>query len=344
VALVGGRGGGSFDRALYGRRPIGSTVKALTMLAAFEQDLSLSPATVLVDEPIERTVDGKAWAPTNYDGTFAGPVTLREAVSHSRNVPAILLAEQVGMARLASFWRQLGLQGAGAWPSAALGAFDASPLELASAYAVFPAGGVRRRPILARAAAGPDGHAAWTAEGTTSRPTSDRAAFLALSVLEDVLATGTGSGAARFGVTTGAAGKTGTTDDERDAWFAGFTPELAVAVWVGFDQGRALGLTGAEAALPAWSRFVAATGTAGPFPPPATVERVSLCRESHDPAAHACPETYEDWASVGRPPSEACTVHRSDPLGLRSFGLSQRQDPSEEPGKKRRFSFWRPRE
>ena len=143
VALVGGRSyqASQFDRAQAGRRQVGSTVKPLTALLALEADPALGPATVFDDSSIERVVNGKRWAPQNYDQTFRGPISLREAIRDSRNVPAVLLAERLGLSRLQAGLVGLGLGEASAWPSAALGAFAASPIELAGAYTVFPGGG-----------------------------------------------------------------------------------------------------------------------------------------------------------------------------------------------------------
>jgi penicillin-binding protein 1B len=154
VALVGGRDYATslWDRATEGRREIGSTVKPLTLLVALQADPTLSPATRVDDAPIERTHDGKRWVPSNYDGQFVGPISLRRAIATSRNIPAVLLAERVGMGPLRDRLRGLGLSSATDYPSAALGGFGATPVELAGAYAVF-SGGAYHRPWLVRAAA-----------------------------------------------------------------------------------------------------------------------------------------------------------------------------------------------
>lgn len=312
VALVGGRdyNQSPYNRALAARRQIGSTVKPLTALFAFEDDEALSPATVLDDSPIERVEDGKPWKPRNYDGTFLGPVTVRQALSQSRNIPAVLLSERVGMHDLATKWKSLGLSTATSWKSSALGGFDATPVELAGAYSVFPGGGTWHRPVLVRSAVDSDGAVLWTEEPVAARRTSARAAFLATNILEDVVRTGTGSAAARYGAKGAVAGKTGTTDDARDAWFAGFSRDYVVVVWVGFDRARDLGLTGSQAALPAWARFMAGTGSlSGSFQPPADVEQATVCAESHLPARPACPATEPEWFSRGSVPAELCPAH-----------------------------------
>lgn len=312
VALVGGRDytTSQFNRAVYAHRQIGSTVKPLTALAAFDADPTLSGATRLADEPIARTSDGKRWEPQNYDGRFLGEVTLRKAMATSRNIPSVLLAERVGMKRLQRGWKDLGLSRASANPAASLGSFEATPLEVAGAYTVFAGGGRWARPSLVRAAVRPNGSHLWHEEPVVVRRAGAQSAFLATELLQAVIDEGTGRKAASWGAAGALGGKTGTTDRERDAWFVGVTPELAVAVWVGFDKGRNVGLTGSEAALPTWSRFVAASGTTqGSFPKPEGLVSHTLCAETHAPAEDACPETRDEWFREGNGPRGSCPVH-----------------------------------
>ncbi len=309
VALVGGRDYGEslWDRAYGAERQIGSTVKPLTLLAAMEADAALSPSTLLDDAPIERVHDGKTWTPANYDGAFVGPVSVRSAIAASRNIPAVLLAERVGLGELKKRWRALGLSDATDYPSAALGGFGATPVELAGAYAVF-ASGTYHAPYLVRAAADPRGDLRVDSppEKATVRY-SERATFLAGDVLREVLRTGTGKAAAKYGVGPGAAGKSGTTDDYKDAWFVGVTGPYAVAVWVGFDKGKAVGLTGGQAALPAWARFVAATGTSDTVPDaPSGVEKVDVCVTTGEPPCPNCEQTRPEWFSSGHVPDPVC--------------------------------------
>ena len=304
VALVGGRSyaDSQFNRAVNARRQVGSITKPLTYLAAFEADRALSPVSPIDDSPIERTVSGKAWKPANYDGTYKGIITIRQALAESRNVPAVLMAERVGHATLKRRNEALGLLDATALPAGALGAYVASPLELAGAFTVFPGRGELAPPRLVEAVIDADGKAVWQEEPMTLPRASPRAAFLATRLLEAVIAEGTGRSAAKQGLVGSVGGKTGTTDEAHDAWFVGFTPELAVAVWVGFDRGRDLGLTGGEAALPTWTRFMLASGTArGGFPAPEGVERLRFCRSDDRPAVEGvdCGPTYEEWVSTG---------------------------------------------
>ncbi|RME22051.1 MAG: PBP1A family penicillin-binding protein [Deltaproteobacteria bacterium] len=304
VAMVGGRdyARSQFNRALHARRQIGSTVKPLTWLFAMEADHDLGPGSVVVDEPIERMVDGRRWAPRNHDGLFVGPVSLRDALVHSRNVPAVLVAERVGLSELKRRWQAAGLTGATDWPSAALGSFSATPVELARAYTAFVNEGRVVRPRLLRGTDDGSGQVVLESPPVQGERVADaEAAWMVGDTLRDVIAAGTGRGAARFGVGDGAGGKTGTTDDGRDAWFAGFSGDLVVVAWAGFDKGEALGLTGAQAALPAWARFVAAAGTRGGLPRrPAGLVQREVCAETGTAPCEGllsspCEDRVTDW-------------------------------------------------
>jgi penicillin-binding protein 1B len=312
VAMVGGGNYGSsgFNRAMDARRQVGSTVKALTWLFAYEDDPSMAPTTPIPDQPYEVQVGDTVWAPKNYDGEYLGVVTMQDALAQSRNVPAVLLAERVGLRRIKSGLRGLGLSRATDFPSVSLGAFDATPVELAGAFTVFPGNGQAMPPVLVRSVRLPDGREGWHAPPAPPPPMSERAAFLATSSLARVMTHGTGRRASKFGLNGVVGGKSGTTDDAHDAWFAGFTDTLAVVVWVGFDKGKNLGLTGSMAALPAWTRFVSSSGTVGKgFEAPEGVISVSLCTESGGVTVEACPESEASWFSTEAAPQEPCPLH-----------------------------------
>ena len=328
VAMVGGRDyqASQFDRATSAVRQIGSTVKPLTALVAFDRDPTLSPASLLEDQPIERVFDGKTWRPKNYDGIYKGPVTIRETIVHSRNIPAVLLAEKVGFARLEQAWQDLGLSRATALPSAALGSFGATPLELASAYTVFAGSGKWTRPSIVRAAVDSTGAGLWSEERVRLRRADPKAAWQVADMLAQVLRDGTGKAAPSYGVRGTAGGKTGTTDDGRDAWFAGYTAELAVAVWVGFDRTKALGLSGATAALPSWARFVAGSGTTGgALERPKGLESRVVCVGDPSGEGGSCAETATEWlspeAEVPAPQDEEADAVEEEGESGRTRGL-----------------------
>jgi penicillin-binding protein 1B len=310
LALVGGRDYATsmYNRAVAAHRQAGSTVKPLTLLAAMQAGKA-TPSTALEDAPITRRVKGTTWTPRNYDGVFLGQVTARQAIEGSRNIPAIHLAERVGYAELERYFERAGLDEATSWPSMALGSFDVTPLALAGAYTVFPTGGVARAPQLVDRIASADGKTTREVDAPSQRLADARAAAAAVHVLEGVLTSGTGARAATYGVRGAAGGKSGTTDNYRDAWFVGFTPTLVVAVWVGRDEG-ALGLSGSKAALPTWARFVAASGTLdGRFRRPDGVDEIPVCAASGQPPRPDCPEVIDEWFVGGSAPAEPCPIH-----------------------------------
>ena len=339
LAMVGGRDYGSsqFNRATLAQRQVGSTVKPLTLLAAFEQDRELNTGTLFLDEPISRRVDGKTWRPQNYDGVFVGDIPLRDAIAKSRNIPAVLLAELVGFGPLQKHLQALGLSGATSLPSVSLGGFEATPTQLAGAYTVFPGKGVYAPPHLLRAAADQDGKVLLDREPTPTRQASARAAMMATSVLQSVIQKGTGSRASQFGAKGSIAGKSGTTDGYRDAWFVGFSPTVTVAVWVGFDANGSAGLGGSKAALPTWSRFLAGSGTtSGSFPTSRDVVEQDTC-VSQEWLLQECSDCRPELYSRGTAPRTGC----NEPINALDIGALldrtrrevQEQEQEPKPGK-----------
>lgn len=327
VALVGGRdyAASSYNRATLARRPIGSTVKPLTVLVALDREPAVSGATLLDDAPLTRVHDGKPWSPANYDGAFLGPIPLRRALASSRNIPAVLLAERVGLPVLREKWRGMGLSGATDYPSAALGGFDATPLELAGAYTAFVGDHRARRPWVTRVALDAEGGEAWVrpVAGEPFR-VSAQAGWRAWELMRGVITEGTGRRAGAYGVGPGAAGKTGTTDGYKDAWFAGVSGPYAVVAWVGFDRNEKVGLTGGEAALPIWGRFVGWSGTSTKAPaPPAGVVRAEVCLETGGAVCLFCPTRGSEWFAAGHLPTdcrpEEALLAEEAPVRIRPF-------------------------
>jgi len=347
VAVVGGGnyGNSGYNRAMQARRQVGSTVKPLTWLYAFDGDSSLAPSTPIPDQPYELIVDGKPWAPKNYDGEYLGVVSMADALAQSRNVPAVIVAEGVGFTRLQRGLRTLGLSEATPYPSVALGAFDATPVELAGAYTVFPGRGQAVLPWLVRSVRLPDGREGWHEKQERPDPVNERAAFLATVALQRVMTHGTGRRATKFGLDGVVGGKSGTTDGAHDAWFVGFTDTLAVAVWVGFDKGKDLGLTGSQAALPAWTRFVSGSGTVGDgFAAPEGVVSVPLCTESGGVAVETCLTQESGWFNEAAAPKELCPMHRvlDEGEAARQELLDKiRATMDEEPAPKRSKGWWK---
>jgi penicillin-binding protein 1A len=258
-AMVGGRDfkKSEFNRASQARRQPGSGFKPIIWAAAFES--GMTPSDRIIDAPVIFHFRDKVWKPQNYEEEFYGPTTLREALEHSRNIVSIRLLGKIGVAPAIRLARKMGIkQYLQPNLTLALGSTGVTPLEMTSSYATLAGGGIYREPIAILKIVGPDGH---TIEEKRPRETialSEQTAYVTTSVMQGVIRRGTGWRARKLG--RPAAGKTGTTNDCTDAWFVGFTPELATGVWVGFDDMRTLGKkeTGGKVASPIWTDFMKA--------------------------------------------------------------------------------------
>jgi penicillin-binding protein 1B len=320
LALVGGRSynQSQFNRAVSARRQPGSVFKPFVYLAAFEQAhedgrADLTPATVVTDEPTRFFYEDKDYEPGNYDDEYDGPITLRRALARSRNIAAVKVAEATGYDHVANLWRRVGL-GAPAlpYPSIALGVFEATPLEIATAYTIFPNQG-EVRPLRGVLRLDLDGRTIEPAPLDRSRRVAQpETAFLVTNMMRSVINEGTGAGARAAGFLLDAAGKSGTTNDLRDAWFVGFTPELLTVVWVGLDDNRPLGMSGTQAALPIWTNFMV-RGLAGhasqAFTVPEHVVFAEIDPETGYLASPGCPHSLNESFIPGTAPSQICPVH-----------------------------------
>ena len=320
LAMVGGRSynQSQFNRAVLARRQPGSTFKPFVYLAAFDQAAEngradITPATLVWDEPTSWTYGDQEWAPRNYEDSYDGNITLRRALALSRNIATIKIAEQTGFERVAALWgrTKVGppLKG---YPSIALGVFELAPIEVATAYTLFANHGVIATPrAIARVASGEQTLTVPAAAGpTVARPATT---YLVTSMMRSVLNEGTGAGARAAGFALDAAGKSGTTNDLRDAWFVGFTPELLAVVWVGFDDNTPLGLSGTQAAVPIWTAFMlkALAGHANiPFEAPDGVSAVEIDRDTGRLATPNCPRVTTETFLAGTEPLEICDLHR----------------------------------
>ena len=260
LAMVGGRdfSASQFNRATQARRQAGSAFKPIVYAAAL--DKGFTPATVIVDEPFSYIdVPGKEpWEPHNFDREFWGPITFRKALTFSRNVVTVKIAQSIGIEYLIQYARNLGIKSK-LEPnlSLALGAANVSLLEMTNAFGVFAAQGYRAEPILITRIVNKDGNILEEVEPSAIEVLSPQTSYLITSLMQSVIQEGTGQRAKALG--RPAAGKTGTTNDTRDAWFLGFIPQQLVAgAWIGFDIEKPLGTheTGAVAALPIWLEFM----------------------------------------------------------------------------------------
>jgi penicillin-binding protein 1B len=321
LALVGGRSynQSQYNRAVVSRRQPGSVFKPFVYLAAFEEAktegrVDLTPATVVVDEPTTFIFEDKEYEPSNYENEYDGPITLRRALAKSRNVATIKVAEMIGYDHVAELWKQMGTSTPPRpYPSIALGVFEATPLEIATAYTIFPNLG-EIKPLRAITRLSVDGKDLPTpnAFGVEKRVANRDTTFLVMNMMRSVLNEGTGAGARAAGFTLDAAGKSGTTNDLRDAWFAGFTPELLTVVWVGLDDNRPIGLSGSQAALPIWTSFMmrALQGHANTsFDTPDDLVFAEIDPETGYLAGPGCPKTINESFLAGTAPTEICPLH-----------------------------------
>jgi len=257
-AMVGGRDfkSSEFNRATQAKRQPGSAFKPLIYTAAF--DKGLTAATVMVDEPISFSdpVRGE-WRPRNSDREFHGPMTLRSALVHSRNIITIKVLQQIGVDYVADYAANMGISSPVSRNlSAALGTSVVTVQELVRAFGVLANGGKKVEPYFIKKIVDRTGNVFEHYEPKVEQVIDPKIAYLTTSILQDAVLRGTGTRARLAGRPV--AGKTGTTDDQKDAWFVGYTPSLVTGVWVGFDDGKPLGRgeMGGVAAAPIWAYFM----------------------------------------------------------------------------------------
>jgi penicillin-binding protein 1A len=244
-----------FNRATQAARQPGSAFKPFVYAAAFDD--KFTPASIVVDAPVSFPDNDGIWSPHNYENRFYGPTTLREALTFSRNVPTVKLAQRIGVKRLVTYIKSLGISSP--LPpnlSIALGASEVTLLELAAAYSAFANQGLHAEPRFISKITDSQGNVVESFESKLDPVIAPETAYIVTSILQDVIERGTGRRARDLG--RPAAGKTGTTNDMNDAWFIGYTPQLLAGFWVGFDEKRTLGKgeTGGHAAAPIWLQFM----------------------------------------------------------------------------------------
>ena len=262
-AMVGGRNyaRSQFNRAFQAKRQPGSVFKPFVYLAALlhggQSGTKYSPDTVINDSQFTWTYDGQEWQPHNYNNEYFGAVTMRKALENSLNSATSRVAQDVGIRRVRDLAHKLGIQSPlPAVPALSLGAAEVTPLEVAIAYATLANNGQRNRPLAVKQVVDQSAKVLERRDVRPDRVLSPQLAHAMNQLLKGVLDRGTAASARRAGFTRPAAGKTGTTNDYKDAWFVGYTPDLLAVVWVGFDGPKKIGLSGAEAALPIWTEFM----------------------------------------------------------------------------------------
>jgi penicillin-binding protein 1B len=323
VALVGGRDytESQYNRATTAKRQPGSTFKPFVYLTAFEATFDdpalppITPATVVEDAPTVFLFGKQEYAPQNYENDYKGYVTLRTALAHSLNNATVKVAEMVGFERIADLWnRRFGMPDkVQPYPAVALGSFEATPLEMASAYNILANMGLKVPPVTVLKVLDEKGTPIEQHYPSPPRVARPESTFLVVNMMRSVINNGTAAAARSMGFMSDAAGKTGTTNDLRDAWFAGFTPDLLCVIWIGFDDNTPTGLSGARAALPLWVDFMKAAqaGTHGEKfqPPPSNVIFVDIDKQTGLLATPNCPQVISESFVAGTEPREYCSIH-----------------------------------
>jgi penicillin-binding protein 1B len=321
LALVGGRdyAQSPFDRATRARRQPGSVFKPVVALAALSRQAADPPAFTLAslvsDAPLRIRMPGKRWAPANHDRRFRGDVTVRQSLEQSLNVPMTRLATAVGLDRVISTARRLGVESPLEFvPSLPLGTFEVTLIEMVRAYSVLASDGVRAPLRGVLSVMSPNGEAVALPHVPPLRVFQPAETYLVTSALQGAVDRGTSTTLRDLGYYGAVAGKTGSTNGFRDALFVAYTPEVALGVWVGFDLNRSIGLSGSSAALPIAADFlIRVIGRRGGrhFRPPAGLERaeVSILQGTE------CRRIVEHFLS-GTVPSDQC--ERRDTAKARS--------------------------
>jgi 1A family penicillin-binding protein len=315
LAMVGGRDfrRTRFNRAIGAKRQPGSAFKPFLYAAALES--GMSPISAISNLNDLRVPGYDEWEVRNASTETRDTLTLREALYESNNQAAVKLQTQVGSRPVLQMADAVGLPRMPDVPSLALGVGEATPLQLTAAYAVFPNGGFRVTPRPIIQVLDNDGYAVLNREVDRKPVISEAVAYQMVSMLADVVDVGTGAAARSFGVRFPAAGKTGTTDDFKDAWFVGFSSSIVTGVWVGFDKPATIGPDGygATYALPMWADFMSkAVRLRKPeaFRIPTTVDAMPLCRVSHMVPRESCPIYTEYFKYADLVPDDKCNVHR----------------------------------
>ena len=286
----------------------------------------ITPVTLVNDEPTTFSYGDQIYEPRNYKDEYHGQVTARYALALSLNNATVALAQMVGYDKVAELARAAGITAVKATPAAALGAYDATPLEMASAYTVFANGGVKLSPVLINSVRNAKGEVLASYQSQQQPVLDARVAYLMTNMMEGVLNFGTAYGVRSAGFNAPAAGKTGTS---HDAWFAGYTSDLLCIVWVGYDDYSDIRLSGAELAAPIWTDFMKRAVAlpqyrdVSDFEQPTGVVNVQLDKVTNALATSTCPNDYVAAFIAGTEPTETCDQAMGEHRGIlaRILGL-----------------------
>jgi penicillin-binding protein 1B len=333
LALVGGRNYGfSQLNHAVAKRPTGSIFKPFVYAAAVNTaitgppDKAFTPATLIDDSPTTFSYGDQIYEPRNYKNEYHGQVTARFALAESLNNATVKLAEMVGYNKVAELARAAGIGSVKPTPAMALGAYDATPLDMAGAYTVFANAGVRISPQMIKSVRARNGDMVEDYNTDSRQVLDPRVAYVMTSMMQSVMNNGTAYTVRARGFTAPAAGKTGTS---HDAWFAGYTTNLLCIVWVGYDDYSDLKLAGAATAAPIWAEFMKSAiqlpqyKNAGQFPPPAGVVDVHLDKVTNLLSTNSCPTGYNMAFISGTEPTMTCDQGDGRNFLQRIFGIGQ---------------------
>jgi penicillin-binding protein 1B len=341
LALVGGRNY-AFSQLNHAvaKRPTGSIFKPFVYAAAMNNAITneqplFTPVTLVDDSPTAFINGDDIYTPRNYKEDYKGQVPAQFALAHSLNNATVKVAEMVGYTKVAALARAAGVASVQPTPAMALGSYDATPLEMASAYTVFSNGGQRVSPTLVRSVREPGGDVLDNYQPDKTQVLDPRVAYVLTEMLEYTINTGTpaGPGGVRArGFTAPAAAKTGSS---HDAWFAGYTSNLLCVVWVGYDDYSDIKASGATLALPVWTEFMKRAvqlpqySDAKGFTPPVGVVRLSLDKNTQLLATPACPDDYTSTFIDGTQPTQTCDQGAGEHGNIfqRIFGMEPKPTP-----------------
>lgn len=324
-AMVGGRDYAlsQFNRATHARRQPGSAFKPFVYLAALRfgpggEPPRFTPVSFVEDQPLTLRVGRDTWSPRNYEDRFEGTVSVRRALEQSLNAATVRIGTEAGLDAVIRTARDVGFTSPMApVPALTLGSFEVTPLELAAAYATLARAGERAPVTAIRAVVDRDGALVDEPAGSRAQAVRADEAFVVTHLLRGVVDRGTGAAVRALGVEGPVAGKTGTTNEGRDAWFVGYTPRLVALVWVGFDEREVLRLSGAQAALPIWADFMRsaiAVLPGEPFPVPPSVTFRDVDPTNGKLATLFCPVVLREAFLASTEPREICPDHGPGPL------------------------------
>jgi penicillin-binding protein 1B len=340
LALVGGRNYGfSQLNHAVAKRPTGSIFKPFVYAAAVNNAVTneqpiFTPSSLVDDSPTAFINGDDVYTPRNYREEYHGQVTAQFALAHSLNNATVKVAEMVGYDKVANLAKIAGISSVKATPAMALGSYDATPMEMASAYTVFANDGQRIMPIMVRSVRDANGDIIDNFQPQKSQVLDPRVAYVITDMLQGVINNGSAAGPAGVRArkfTAPAAGKTGSS---HDGWFAGYTSNLLCIVWVGYDDYSDIHLTGSAVALPIWTEFMKRAvdlpnySDIKPFSPPQGVVELTLDKATNQIATPACPDDYTTAFIDGTQPTQTCEQTAHGNVFQRIFGIEPKATPT----------------